>query len=282
MDSFLISMFLWLFAYALISGLGIVIFWNRRLTKTIKQYGSTKKNHWRELEQQYNHLTNILPVGMFRSDANLENTYVNEQCCQILGLALDEIVEGDWFPYLHADDVDRVIHQWSKVMGENSPLTIEFRFRRPDGKIIWLCGQCSPEQDSSGKFLGYMGIVTNISKQAEVGLLRSKRRFRHAVESAPFPIMIHAEDGEVLQINSMWSKLTGYQYTDIPTIKSWTKLAYGKDQRQVQAGINQLYSLTHRQEEGEFTIITKNGNFDFGLQNTRLWQVAKKFSQIFD
>ena len=90
-------------------------------------------------------------------------------------------------------------------------------------------------------------------------LQQSEQRFRHAIEVAPFPIMIHAEDGAVLQINSVWTELTGYKHADIPRIQDWIERAYGERQPMVQAGIEQRYSLGDRQGEGEFTITTHQG-----------------------
>jgi PAS domain S-box-containing protein len=49
-------------------------------------------------------------------------------------------------------------------------------------------------------------------QMAEEELQRSEERFRRAIIHAPFPIMIHAEDGEVIQINQVWTEETGYTH----------------------------------------------------------------------
>jgi PAS domain S-box-containing protein len=97
-------------------------------------------------------------------------------------------------------------------------------------------------------------------KRIEKALRESEERFRRAIVNAPFPIMIHAEDGEVLQINEVWTDLTGYTHEDIPTITQWTQKAFGKNNDTVQAGINQLYDLKHKVHEGEFTLTAKTGS----------------------
>ena len=94
----------------------------------------------------------------------------------------------------------------------------------------------------------------------EKALRDSEERFRRAIVNAPFPIMIHAEDGEVLQINEVWTGLTGYTHNDIPTIAQWTQKAYGKNQNAVQASIDQLYDLNEKVQEREFTLTTKRGS----------------------
>ncbi|MGL4375438.1 MAG: PAS domain-containing sensor histidine kinase [Microcoleaceae cyanobacterium] len=87
----------------------------------------------------------------------------------------------------------------------------------------------------------------------------SQERFRRAILYAPIPIMLHAEDGEVLQISSTWSELTGYELEEISTITDWTKKAYPENYAKVQADIKSLYSLDEPLAEGEYTITTKSG-----------------------
>ena len=94
----------------------------------------------------------------------------------------------------------------------------------------------------------------------EQALHESQERFRRAVEEAPFPIMIHAEDGEVLTLSRAWTEISGYARTDIPTITDWTGQAYGEHRQAVQADIDRLYDLQQRKAEGEYRITCKDGS----------------------
>ncbi len=87
----------------------------------------------------------------------------------------------------------------------------------------------------------------------------TEERFRLAIVNAPLPIMLHAENGEVLQINSAWTEFSGYKYSEIPTIEDWTEKAYGSRKSVVQANINWLHKLNARLSEGEYTITTASG-----------------------
>lgn len=58
---------------------------------------------------------------------------------------------------------------------------------------------------------------------ATQALRQSEERFQSALLNAPLPIMLHAEDGEVLQINHVWTEITGYHLEDIPTLEAWVK-----------------------------------------------------------
>ncbi|MBP0019090.1 MAG: PAS domain S-box protein [Cyanobacteria bacterium SBLK] len=106
-------------------------------------------------------------------------------------------------------------------------------------------------------------VVRDITdrKQAEMHLRESEKRFRRAIEDAPFPIMIHAEDGEVLQINTVWSDLTGYSPADLPTTRAWAQRAYGDEATRVLENIIvKKYESQSRWDEGEFTIAIAGGD----------------------
>ena len=94
-------------------------------------------------------------------------------------------------------------------------------------------------------------------KRAEEQLRESEERFRQAVVNAPFPIMIHAQDGEIIEINEVWTQLTGYTHDDIPTIAQWTKKAYEERPEIKPSVINQLYDWNNQVDEGEFSFNTK-------------------------
>ncbi|MEG4092988.1 CHASE3 domain-containing protein [Microcoleus sp. Pol12B4] len=93
----------------------------------------------------------------------------------------------------------------------------------------------------------------------------SEERFRSAILNAPLPIMLHAENGEVLQINCAWTELSGYEYSEIPTIEDWTEKAYHSRKSLVQADIERLHRLNARISEGEYMIATASGE-------TRIWE----------
>jgi PAS domain S-box-containing protein len=87
----------------------------------------------------------------------------------------------------------------------------------------------------------------------------TKERFRRAILDAPLPIMLHAENGEVLQINCAWTELSGYEHSEIPTIEDWTEKAYHSRKSLVQADIDRLHQLNARISEGEYMIATASG-----------------------
>jgi PAS domain S-box-containing protein len=112
-----------------------------------------------------------------------------------------------------------------------------------------------------------MAVMRDITerKLSEATLLESEARFRTAISEAPVPIMIHREDGKVLQISKGWTKYSGYDLEDIPTIRDWTDRAYGQASSEIYEYIKTLYSIEETRSGGERTVIAKNGH-------KRIWQ----------
>ncbi|MDY6805912.1 MAG: PAS domain S-box protein [Cyanobacteriota bacterium] len=96
---------------------------------------------------------------------------------------------------------------------------------------------------------------------------RDEEKFRAGFFNAPFPMMIHAEDGEVLEINKTWTELTGYNRADIPTINHWTNRAFAEDSELVKTAFQQPYNMDGTREHGDFIVVTKSGK-------KRIWDVS--------
>jgi PAS domain S-box-containing protein len=59
-------------------------------------------------------------------------------------------------------------------------------------------------------------------------LKESEERLRATVLAAPYPLMLHAEDGAILQLSRAWSELSGYSSDELTTMQEWTRRAYGE------------------------------------------------------
>lgn len=133
---------------------------------------------------------------------------------------------------------------YNHVISGKEPYIGELKCRRPDGALIDVELRLSLLHFGGKEiFCAFIRDVTAY-RRVEKELLETGGRFRQAVFSAPLPIMIHAEDGVVVMINSEWTKRTGYAFKDIPTIDAWVKKAFGDESVSMFEKFGFLYKTT--------------------------------------
>jgi len=98
-------------------------------------------------------------------------------------------------------------------------------------------------------------------------LHESEQRFRNAILNAPIPVMMHTEDGEVLQINKVWTELTGYSPNEIPTLSAWIQKAHRPRSATEAIQAVSLHTWDERACEGERRILTRDGD-------ERVWEFS--------
>ena len=137
----------------------------------------------------------------------------------------------------------------------------ELLVERGDGTTAWVRVSGAPIRDKEGGVAG--GVVAfydvDAEKRSQEALRESEGQLRRAVEDAPIPIMMHAEDGEVLRISKAWTRLSGYSAGDIPTFRAWLDRAYGPQAGDVEASVRQVFDQGGGMSEREFVITTKWG-----------------------
>ena len=132
---------------------------------------------------------------------------------------------------------------------------------RGDGARGSITTNAAPIRDPSGEIVAVIGASTDITEQkhAEEALRESEEQFRRAIEDAPIPIIMHAEDGQVLQLSRTWTELTGYGPEDMPTFDAWLTRAYGEGADAVRDHVQALFSGDARTIDIEFPVRTRGG-----------------------
>jgi PAS domain S-box-containing protein len=162
-------------------------------------------------ERLFATIANLSPVGIFRMDAAGSNIYVNDRWREIAGLPADRALGQAWRDALHPDDRTRVTAEWEAASQLQQPYVTECRFLRPDGSVIWVLGQVTPEFAVTGSLIGYVGTVTDITdrKQAELNLLEGERRYAMLTALSPVGIFHTDAYGHCLYANDRWRTIAG-------------------------------------------------------------------------
>ncbi|MGB7250609.1 MAG: PAS domain S-box protein, partial [Phormidesmis sp.] len=204
---------------------------------------------------------------------------VNQKLCDIIGYTSAELAQKTFQEITHPDDLEIDLAYVEQMLaGDRKTYAMEKRYYRKTGEAIWINLSVSLVRKPSGAPKYFISVIEDINdrKRAETNFRASEQRFRQAIMNAPFPILIYAEDGEVMHVSEGWTRLSGYGADDIPTIEAWTQKAYGTQQAVVLNHINQLFALDRTVEEGEFEIRAEDGT-------QRIWQFSSSpLGQIAD
>ncbi len=95
--------------------------------------------------------------------------------------------------------------------------------------------------------------------RAENVLRQNEAQFRRAIEEAPIPVIMHAEDGEVLQISRTWTELTGCLPEDLLSIDAWLNNACGSGADKMRERMRHLFATGKSLCDLEMEVLTRSG-----------------------
>src|SRR5215217_2173188 len=153
---------------------------------------------------------------------------------------------------------DGLIKDAERVIEMLQPL--ERTVRTKDGLAFLM--QITPYRTTEDRIDGVVLAFTDITER-----YRAEEQFRRAIEDAPIPVIMHAEDGEVIEISRAWTSLTGYSMRDVPTFDAWLTRAYGQGADEVRNKMRELVREQRRTLNVELPIRTVAGDLRYWIFN---------------
>ncbi len=199
-------------------------------------------------EQKYKYLFDYNPVPMWVVERfSFKFIDVNEAAIKKLEYSRDEFLNMNVFDIRIVAEGQDIKHL--AYVNLNNQKISDVQYRKKNGLVIdfELVINDIEYQGKEARIVAAYDVTER--KIAEKSLIESEERFRSLAYEAPFPILVHSEDGKILLINRSFVNVTEYNIEDIPTIFAWKKKIY--------INPNQIYE--DKMYDGEFTITTKFG-----------------------
>jgi PAS domain S-box-containing protein len=124
----------------------------------------------------------------------------------ILGLeqgGMAKVANSNFLEHVHPDDRARLKAQIRGLRPDNPSYAWGFRFRRPDGREVWLEETARGELDASGRLLRVKGLTRDITerKRTEGQLAEREAQLRLFVEHTPAAIAVFDREMRYLAVS---------------------------------------------------------------------------------
>ena len=228
---------------------------NEELT-TVNQELKIKIEELGHTNDDLRNLMNSTRIGTVFLNRDLRVKLFTPPARQIFNLIPADVGRGLSDITSKLDDDHLIIQDAQRVLEKLQP--IERTVRMKD--MLTFLMQISPYRTIEDRIDGVVLTFMDITERdhAEHAMRESEEQFRRAIEDAPIPVIMHAEDGEVLQISRTWTELTGYTIADVPTFDAWLTHAYGEGADEVRNHMHELFKEQRRTINIEFPIRTRD------------------------
>jgi PAS domain S-box-containing protein len=166
-----------------------------------------------ESETRFRTILANIPEVVWRDDGKGKPVYVSENVVDVWGFTAEEFIEGEmeiWARNVHPADRDRVLAEYEALFSEGKRYDVEYRFRRRDGKWIWIHNRAELSEVNGQKHaFGVFSDVTERRRAADE-LARSEARYRALFEQASVIIYTIDPDGHFTSINKAFETITNW------------------------------------------------------------------------
>ena len=147
-----------------------------------------------------------------RTDASGALVYVSPNCEQVTGYRPEELLGHCPHLFTHPDDRERYDAVTAAVC-EHGAAEIEYRFRGPNGRYMWLHVLLRARYDDHGQVVEIVRAVRDISspKAAEIALDEERRLLNVFLETTPDQVFFKDLSGRFVRISVALAARLGFE-----------------------------------------------------------------------
>ena len=182
----------------------------------------------RRSEEKYRTILKNIEDGYYEVDLAGNFTFLNDSMCRIWGYPIEELMGMNNRQYTDQETTKKVYQTYNRVYRTGEPGRVfDYEIIRKDKTKKYVEVSISLQKDSSGKPIGFSGIIRDITehKKAEEALRQSEEKYRNILESIQDGYFESDLAGNLTFVNDVVCRNLGYtreesigmnyrQYTD--------------------------------------------------------------------
>jgi PAS domain S-box-containing protein len=160
----------------------------------------------------YQHIVETGLEGIWIIAPKGETLFANRRMAEIFGCTVEEMIGHSSFDFVFAEDEAGARQRY--VMGQRGIIVDgDFRFKRKDGREVWVLATGAPLHDENGEFLGMLARIIDVTrrKQAERALEEGERAYRQLLDNLPIGVYRTTPDGSILFANPTLIRMLGFE-----------------------------------------------------------------------
>ncbi|MDB5120532.1 MAG: domain S-box protein [Sphingobacteriales bacterium] len=142
--------------------------------------------------------------------------YLNKAWLEYLDVTPKQSQHIDWRGFVHPDDMDEMLKNWSQAIETGSQFSMEIRYKSANGTYRTHLTQANTLNDANGNMIMRIAISTDIHDQKEQvkQLEESEIYFRTLADETPFMVWKSDAEGRCVYVNKKWIEITGVSFEE--------------------------------------------------------------------
>ncbi len=136
--------------------------------------------------------------------------YVSHQIETMLGFAIENCVSDPmfWFDQVLPEDRETVRAASADVRGTREPVTVEYRLRARDGRVVWVRDVCMvvTADDGRATVQGFLADITR-EKELEIALARERAQTDAFFRDSSVGLAITDAEGRFVRVNESLARM---------------------------------------------------------------------------
>lgn len=163
-------------------------------------------------EQRFRDVSDAAGEYLWEVNTNMAYTYVSNRAVNVKGYIPEELLGHTPMEFIPEEDRSEVAQTLNRAITSKTPFILQHRDITKSGSILWEEVNGVPFYDDQKKLIGLRGTGLNITERK---LAEQMLRISAIAFEAQEGMAVTSCEGNILQVNSAFSKITGYSAAEV-------------------------------------------------------------------